>query len=914
MTPTYVALDLETTGLDPTTDAITEIAAVRFDGGGAVVDEFQALVNPGRPIPRVVQEMTGIVDADVAGAPRVGELLEAITAFIGDGPIVGHNVGFDLAFLARAGASFNVPAVDTAELSRLLLPDRTSRGLSELAGQLGIEVGTVHRAASDARLAARLFLALRGRAAALDPGVRLQLARLVSIHDLTLAGVLAGDEWRDLPPAERAAPLVKSAASLPALARREPRVPVLPAETRRVFEAATAPGEGLEWRGEQVQVAETITGALSGGGHWLIEAGTGVGKSLAYLAPAALFALRNGERVVVSTNTLNLQEQLLHKDVPALRRVLRAAGVISAEEDLRVSVLKGRGNYLCLRRWTASYGASLADPDFTRLAASLLLWLPETDTGDRAELNLGQAEWQAWARFSAQDTDCLSRPNAFVKEGLCFLQRARKAAEAAHILIVNHALLLADIASGGSALPPFDHLIVDEAHNLEDQATQQFGGSVSRRTVHDALDGIHRRAGRDQREGGVVALLKALPEGGARMAGQALESSAAEAAAAVTPCFEVLRHELATGQPDDRLHVTRAVRARPSWAAVELAWERLDRALRMVVTRAEQAAHVVNDTAAVEGVDVLAAEIESAARKVEELRGLHARLMSEPDPMTVVWAAPERDGTASLNAAPLEVGPVLWERLFMKKRTVVATSATLATAGSMEFTARRLGLEGPASLQVGSPFDYERSTLLAAVTDLPEPGSPAFPAEAGRALVELVLAAGGRTLALFTSHADLRRAADAVRSMLEAEGIAVLAQGIDGPPRQLVDNLLANPRAVILGTSSFWEGVDIRGDALSQLVIVRLPFSVPSDPVFKARSEQYDDAFGEYALPAAILRFRQGFGRLIRDRADRGVVVVLDRRIFERRYGSEFLRALPQCSRLRASTAVVAQAARDWLA
>ena len=257
-------------------------------------------------------------------------------------------------------------------------------------------------------------------------------------------------------------------------------------------------------------MAEAVAGAFSDGGHWLIEAGTGVGKSLAYLIPAALYALRNGTRVVISTNTIALQEQLLGKDVPALREILREAGAIGEPEELRVALLKGRANYLCVQRWM-NHPASLADPDVARLAASLARWLPKTHSGDRSELRLDPGARSAWARFSASDADCLSRQHTFVREGRCFLQRARKTAEGAHLVVVNHALLLADLASGGSAIPAFDHLIIDEAHNLEAQATQQFGLHIGARQVTEALEAIHRPRTSERREGGVVAT-SGLPE------------------------------------------------------------------------------------------------------------------------------------------------------------------------------------------------------------------------------------------------------------------------------------------------------------------------------------------------------------------------------------------------------------------
>ncbi len=914
MSRTYIALDIETTGLDPEQDRITEIGAVRFTEDGEVLDTFETLVNPGREIPNFIETLTGISNEAVRDARPLSAVAGELVRFAGGDPLVGQNIGFDLGHLRREGVTFASAAIDTAQMSRLLMPARQPRGLMELAESLGVPAEVHHRALGDARTAAAIFVALRRRAGQLPDVQRLQLARLVSLHEPTLADVIAGPEWATIPAGERLLPSVRPATAWPALARVEPKVLVTEGEVSAVIDAGSVALERFEERPQQREMAEAVRRALNDGGHWLIEAGTGVGKSLAYLVPAAIYAIRNGERVVISTNTINLQEQLLTKDIPALRKMLVEAGVIADEGQLRAALLKGRSNYLCLRRWVASYGAGLADPDFARLGASMLLWLPETETGDRSELNLDHNERVTWQRFSAQDTDCLSRPNAYVRDGQCFLQRARKASETAHLIIVNHALLLADIAAGGSALPAYDHLIVDEAHNLEEQATQQFGGSVSRRTLADALEGLHRRPGRDQREGGVAALLKSFPEGAASMAGRSIETAAGRAASLLSPCFEALAKHLSKRGEDDRLHITRAVRARPAWSEVEQAWSDLDVALGEVKAAAEHASNVIEETAIVEEPDALAGEIDSAARKVEEQRFLLAELVSNPGDETIVWAGRERDGSASLNSAPLDVGPTLWENLFSKRRTVIATSATLSAAGTMDFASRRLGLERPETLQLGSPFDYESSTLLAAFTDVPEPNDASYGGAVAMAVSHLVRASNGRALALFTSHAALRETAGLVRQELEDVGINLLVQGVDGTPRQLTEDLIANPRSVILGTSSFWEGVDVRGEALSMLIIARLPFAVPTDPVHRARSEQYDDPFGSYSLPAAILRFRQGFGRLIRDRSDRGVVAVLDRRIHEKRYGDQFVEALPVCTMVRADTETVAERAREWLA
>ncbi len=908
----YVALDLETTGLDPERDRIIEVGASRFDPSGRELETFSYVVNPGRPVPAFIERFTGVTNEMTARAPRLASIRPELERFVGDSVIVGHNIGFDLRYLAGEQVKLAPRAVDTAEMARYLLPTLRGHGLMEVAGALGVEAGDHHRALSDARTAAAVFAGLLRLAEGLPAGQRYQLARFISMHEPLLAEVIAGEEW-DRRSIGSHIPVLRPAAPLESLEAREPRVAVSAAEVASAFRAADGVLERFEERPEQKEMAEAIRQGFGRGGHWLIEAGTGVGKSLAYLLPAALHAIKNGERVVISTNTIALQEQLLSKDIPALREVLLAAGVISEPDQFRASLLKGRSNYLCMRRWVANYASGLGDPDFARLSSAMLVWLGETESGDRSELNLDPNEWVTWQRFSAQDADCLQRQDRHVREGNCFLQRARQAAESAHILVVNHALLLADLVAGGSAIPEFDHLIIDEAHNLEDVATNQFGASVSLRKTIDALDGIHRRQGREHREGGVVLLIRALPEESFGSIGRGLEESVARCIERARPFFESLAALLPPAGEDERVLITAGLRHGDKWEAVELAWNEFEGGLRDVEARGSAARKAVAE-APIETAETLAGEIESAVRKVVDLHLQAQQLLGATGEDLILWAGRDRDTTGTLNMAPLEVGPRLWEELLSKRRLVVATSATLSANNDMTFAAKRLGFEDPETLQLGSPFDYGSSTLLSAVEDVPDPSDRGYLEGVAKAVVELTTASDGRALALFTSNAALRKVADLVRPELEAAGIIALAQGVDGSPRQLTDQLRNNPRTLILGTASFWEGVDIRGDALSMLMITRLPFGVPSDPVFKARSEQYSDPFGEYSLPAAILKFRQGFGRLIRDKTDRGVVALLDRRAWEKRYGKQFIDSLPQCTKLKAPANVVAGHARDWLA
>lgn len=909
MNQTLVAIDLETTGLDPEADRIIEVGAVRFTPESGEIETFSRIVNPGRSIPPFIERFTGVTNEMVRDAPTLADVGPGLEAFVGDATIVGHNVGFDMHYLRREGVHLRTLALDTAELARYLLPRLKSHSLSEVMAELGIETDAQHRALSDARTAAAVYRALMRRVETLPTDQRVQLARFIAVNQPELADVIGG---RDLLEAGgRHIPVLRPAGEYDELVKRDPPLPVSRAEVSAAFEAASRVMPQFELRNEQQQMAEAVRESFERGGHYLIEAGTGVGKSLAYLIPAALDAIKNGRRVVISTNTIALQEQLLAKDIPTLRRILRESGAIAADDELRASLLKGRANYLCVNRWIGNYAAGLGDPDFARLAASMLLWLPQTETGDRSELNFGPQEWVAWQRFSAQDADCLSRQNRYVREGNCFLLRARKNAESAHILVVNHALLLADLASGGSAIPEFDHLVIDEAHNMEDVATNQFGASLSMRKLIDALDGIHRRAGRESREGGVVMLLKSLPEEAYGLPARALQDAVSACYERATPFFEAVGKIPGTGD-DDRVLLSGGVRHSDVWEAVEAAWDPFLRALRHVDARGQEAAKAVSG-AAVEGADVLAGEFEAALRKIQDVRLLAEQLMGSPGAETIAWVARDRDGLGTLNSAPLEVGPRLWQELFSKTPTVIATSATLSADGNMAFAGKRLGFEDPGELRLGSPFNYKDSTLLAAVEDVADPSDRDYLNSVARAIVALTEASDGRALALFTSNAALRRVSELVRPELDARGILALAQGIDGSPKQLTEQLRENPRTLVLGTASFWEGIDIRGEALSMLIITRLPFGVPSDPVFKARSEQYPSPFNDYALPSAILKFRQGFGRLIRDKNDFGVVAVLDRRLWEKSYGRAFLNSLPECTRLKAPSDVVALHAREWL-
>jgi len=923
---TYVAFDLETTGLDPQSDAIIEIGAVKFTREG-VVDQFATLVNPYRPIPERVQQLTGIRHEDVRDAPPLEAVAAELERFIEGCPLVGSNViGFDAPLLDARGVRRGPEIFDTHDLATLLLPGLAEYGLAGLASHFEIEMPVHHRAPADAETSRRVFLALAREAAALPADVLSQVAEWLTPTAwpwrrffAEAASTSSGQAWEEA-----------SAAGAPArpfaMRRPETAEPLQPRERP----AAIDPQEGLavlasasgrpdvlpqfEERPQQQAALRAVAQALNQGQKLLLEAGTGTGKSLAYLIPAAAHAAANGSRVVISTATINLQEQLAGKDIPALQALLPPDG------ELRACLLKGRRNYLCLRRFEALRAGALND-DEARIASRILIWLTHTETGDRSELRLSQGEEAVWRRLCAEGAECSADNSPYVVEGTCFLQRARRQAEAAHLVVVNHALLLSDIAYGGRVLPPYEHLIIDEAHHLEGEATRQFGFSGGEREVADLLERSEalRPAVRAALRGTVAALGP-----GGRLVG--IAEAIAQAAAGAKPRAGELSGQLAAflkqqasaeaGGSQSQLLLNRAMRVQPDWSKVEVAWENLRLTLRNVLSLLGELSEALGDSAdmGLLNLEIVRGEVGALAQETKELcDGLAAAIEAE-DPQRVVWLELDRrDGSPVVASAPLRVDETLRERLYEGKRSVVLTGATLAVQGSFDYLRGRLGLDDAVELLLDSPFDYRQAALLLVPSDMPEPTWPDYTDALSRALVEMARASGGRALALFTSHAALRTAYGLAKGPLQEDGIEVFAQGVDGSPRYLVQTLRTNPRAVVLGTASFWEGVDIAGEALSLLIIARLPFNVPTEPVFAARSAEYDDPFAEYAVPQAALRFKQGFGRLIRSRSDRGVVAVLDRRIVSKSYGAAFLDSLPPCRVREAPLRELAGLTAEWL-
>jgi DNA polymerase III epsilon subunit family exonuclease len=880
-----VCLDLEATGLSSAVDHVIEIGAVKFRGA-EVIDRFHTLVNPGLRLPPMIRRLTGISDSELARAPRLAQVLPALREFIGDADLLAHGAGYDVAFLEEAlGADLDDRQVfDSIEIARVVCPSAPSYSLGGLCDFVGLNHPRPHRAVEDAEATFRVFLALLHRAAELPPAT-LDALRDVSrgsrhsiatfFHQLVPQAVAGRDGVA--PPPSDGADVARTRPPVAPVRSDEPLLEPMEPEAVAALLGPAGPltsEPGWELREGQHEMCLAVAQAFARKVNLVAEAGTGTGKSLAYLLPALAWSASDQGQVCVSTYTINLQEQLLHKDLPLAARFL---GV-----PLRAVLLKGRAHYLSEARWeqllvgTAGQDLLGSDAELAGIDASELLifklkltvWLGRTTTGDRDELRFFGQEERIWRSVASEWSDCRS---AACLDGPrpCFYHRSRQRAAAADVVVVNHALLLADAFNENSSQSRARYLIIDEAHHLEEAATK---GLTEEIREDDLL--------------GLIAIAGAGARGAVTQASTRLE-------AAVRDLFEALRaacryvygselgRDLRLDEEGLRSPATSGVRA----AAAEL-------------------------SAALRGLPVnILAIVEPRMLRLLEL-------VSHPDPEKVSWAGFGRDGRIAIKRAPISVAPLLGDAIFEDRDSIVLTSATLSLNGSFEYFRSRVGLSASRlnELVLPSPFDFLNQALLCLPDNLPAPPEEGFIDEVVEVVAETARRLAGRTLVLFTSTEQLIEASARLSAALAGDEIEVLAQGRGaGSRRALVERFVSLPQAVLCGTNSFWEGLDLPGRKLACVFIARLPFAPPGDPILKARSDQLRDPFLELALPDAVLRLKQGFGRLIRRATDRGAVVILDRRVSTRTYGTHFLESLPQCATFTGPAEEMPGAILEWV-
>ncbi len=689
-------------------------------------------------------------------------------------------------------------------------------------------------------------------------------------------------------------------------------------------------GEKYEHRDEQLEVLSNVIDAFNDEHLSMIEAGTGTGKTLSYLIPSILWSIANTERVLVSTNTVNLQEQLINKDLPLLRNLF--------PKKFDYALVKGMRNYFCLLRGEA-VGQDLLDFIDDEQRGSMkdvLEWAKTTRDGSLSDLAFTPPD-DVWDRVSAESESC---PGAKCPHySNCFFFRSRKELSRASVLVANHHMLFSDIAIKGDSgpdsdfgiIPRYAKVVFDEAHNIAEAATSHFSMKLSKGGIARTLSKLRSRKNEEK---GLISYISNLArkekDSTLRKVFERSEDALAKAVESVEAVSEQVFDSLyafgveLSGETAMSLRLTEQVVLHEKWPAVEERFRALEKTLFSLEKEIAHILEVVESSPRGDSHIKLTAELGGIAKKSLTFREATGRFFGKQEESYIRWFEGSRRRAAvscSINLSPLDISGELDEKLYSKTKTVVMTSASLAVDKNFDFQKKNVGLSDNKrfrGLIIDSPFDFQTQSLLLVPSDMPEPGSERYEDSIAQILSESISVTNGNALVLFTSYSSLNRVYEKTARILEGIGsvpVSLFRQG-EMPRSTLLEKFKTLGNSVLFATDSFWEGVDIPGDSLRMVVICRLPFKVPTDPVTEAKIEymkkQEIDSFREYILPHAVLRFKQGFGRLIRTKTDRGVVMVLDRRIVSKYYGRFFINSVAESRFFSGNTEQVLLRMRDF--
>jgi ATP-dependent DNA helicase DinG len=906
-------LDVETTGMDPHRDRVIEIA-VLVARGPEVLTRYSSLVDPGMPIPHDTTLLTGIDDGAVAGAPRLETVIREVAEIVGDRDLVAHHAAFDRGFVTEAASRSGVRVggrwLDSLELARIALPRLRSHRLRDIAEAFGVGE-EFHRAAGDTEAMFRVWrIALAGLAdlppdvvagaASISPGTAWPLR--ATLKQVAGSTARATARTLDLKPLRVAS---TRGQHLPGLADAEDREISCPdvEEVLSQFAETGVVGKmypGYESRDEQRRMALAVLDAFANRRHLAVEAGTGVGKSVAYLVPSAAFALGNGLGVGVATKTNTLMDQLVHNELPRLSEALGG--------HLRYVALKGYEHYPCVRKIDRRLGEESLDAEEVANLAALVAWIAQSSWGDLDSVNL---HWtpETKRQIACSVEDCTHKRCRYYPN-LCYLHGVRRRAGSAHIVVTNHALLFRDRAAAGGILPPLRYWVIDEAHAAESEARKQLSLSADHRTIAAMLGALHTEG-----RGGAVDAVRSRARARAFLAGHEELAGRVEALAArirgeVTTAstiagsfFDFLKDLRVDedGYDSAELRVTGELRDHTEWSVAAGVGHSLARRLENVVSLGRDLLTALEE-AGEEFVDARADLAGLLSRLRDQLEGLEAVLDGSDESFVYSVRVSKRrdDRRDSVAASMLDVGGELIERFYPEVHSIAFTSATIATGDDFSHFARTVGLDRlPAgsweSLRLESSYDFDRQMSVFVPSDIPEPRGTAHLASLERLLLGVHEAMGGSVLTLFTSKREMELLYDRLAGPLEERGLSLLLQGRGVSNKRVRDEFLADERLSLFATKSFWEGFDAKGDTLRCVVIARLPFGRVRDPLYEERQQRFGrGAWDDFYLPEAVLELKQAAGRLVRSSTDEGCVIVADGRLTSGKgYARHFLEALP---------------------
>ncbi|WP_226666837.1 ATP-dependent DNA helicase DinG [Metabacillus litoralis] len=931
----YVVLDLETTGNSPKKgDKIIQIAAVVVENG-QIVDRYMSFVNPLQRIPLFIEQLTGITNSMVENAPTFEEIAHEIIALLDESFFVAHNVYFDLSFLQEelkeCGFQFSGQILDTVELARLVFPTENSYKLSDLSVKFNMIHENPHRADSDAEATALLFIRIFNKIQKLP---LLTLQQLIKLSRSFISDIeeeldfIISEKLMKLTGTNR--PDLETVRSLVIKKIEEKNAEVDSTKDNYSFQQLLAlfknqNGQMTEAildyhvRPEQLAMMSEVNDALNTHQHGLIEAPTGSGKTIGYLVPAFLFSKQQNKNVIVSTYTTHLQTQMIERDIPFLQKILPF--------DISAAILKGQSHYLCLQKFEQSLHEREDNYDFILSKAQLLIWLTETETGDVDELNLPSGGRALWEQLHVDRSSFKNNPFS----SYCFYQRAKEKAQKANIIITNHAMLLSDLERKDKTLPSYEEVIIDEAHHLNRVASEQVGLRLSYLDIHNLLNrlGLSTSSGLVKKFNNLQE--KLIKE--TKPFAKKLDNIHAQLQEECHLLFSGLHAYVNKRRKDPALnrssykYETNQENNR-NWNSLLELVKRVQFMLNDYQLLLQKWMNLL-DNVNVEEMSIkdnlVIEEFKQQQLLLKQYKNTFEYLFFDTDDSSVKWIEIDSKGAknaVSIYAQPIEIADYLADEFFAQKQSVILTSATLTIKNSFSYMIESLGLNDffPKKVQLTSSFPYKEQVKLFIPTDMPivnevttEEYAEAIAANI-RSVAQII---EGKILVLFTSFEMLRKTYYLLKDDVTLEDFVIMGQGTgSGSPSRITKNFRQYERAILLGTNSFWEGVDFPGDDLKALMIVRLPFASPDEPIVSAKNKRLEsqgkNPFYDYSLPEAILRFKQGFGRLIRNETDKGILFILDNRMITTRYGKEFLSSIPELKLEKKPMHELTHLIEDW--